>query len=269
MSRYVCEFDNLFGINTSGFRRPTVDNYIYFDGSETFYWYIPNYSSSSFWLGSRSTFHRSIETITGHSNVDLVQIADLNYTDPSPGYVRAWVYGDADAVTGVRPAERLKYTHDSQNDANAVFYDFQPTGYTIGNPNSPTGVRLSMRYSHRIHGFTLYADIVITGTTDQPWMPTTITEIFQAFTNAGLNFSNTSYLNYNNQPVMRCVNIDLNTATTINITRVLTSTPIRLSVVDGDPPFIANVSTTEPTGRAIGDLWFNPNNGNLSVYTGE
>jgi len=42
---------------------------------------------------------------------------------------------------------------------------------------------------------------------------------------------------------------------------------LRVTIVDGDPPYLAHVSATEPTHRGIGDMWFNPSNGNLSVYT--
>lgn len=40
-----------------------------------------------------------------------------------------------------------------------------------------------------------------------------------------------------------------------------------VTVLDGDPPYLANVSDTEPTPRGVGDIWFNPSNGKLSVYT--
>ena len=69
----------------------------------------------------------------------------------------------------------------------------------------------------------------------------------------------------NNPRSITCVDTTTNVPSTINL--VTTPDTVNVTIFDGDPPYLANVSTTEPATRGVGDIWFNPSNGQLSVYT--
>ena len=55
------------------------------------------------------------------------------------------------------------------------------------------------------------------------------------------------------------------TVTTITLTGT-PSEDVTVTIIDGDPPYLARVQNTEPAPRGEGDLWFNPDTGRLSVF---
>ena len=76
-------------------------------------------------------------------------------------------------------------------------------------------------------------------------------------------------------PEIVCIDLDDDTRTTVTVTTLPTPTPgaITVTVIDGDPPERTNsnaahyVQTTTPTDTEVGDLWFNPSNNQLRIYT--
>ena len=140
--------------------------------------------------------------------------------------------------------------------------------------------QIRISYSHDISGISVNADLVING------IFRTVADLINAlqlsedqdhpafirvFLQAGGNNDYTSLADFHaaypeTATEIVCVDTTNQTSTTITIEATPSSTTI--TTVDGDPPYLANVSTTEPTSRGVGDLWYNPTTGTLSVWTG-
>ena len=104
----------------------------------------------------------------------------------------------------------------------------------------------------------------------------TVSEFNTAITAAGFSeFTVTGTSIENATPEIICEPYPSGTVTSITVTTLPSPTTgmTTVTIIDGDPPERTNsnaahyVQTTIPTDTEVGDLWFNPSNNQLHIYT--
>jgi len=179
----------------------------------------------------------AIAHATGHSNIDIIS----GFVGGNQSYL-SYYYADGTMATSLSDSHVSPVTDVYAIAAGLYFTYHRSVG---GLTQVRTTYTIELPADTRIRSSQDIANIITTAT---------------GYTVSPLHYA---------APELTCADLDtIGGDTTVTIMPdILTPSSVTTTIVDGDPPYLAHVSATEPTNRGQGDMWFNPITGHLSVWT--